>query len=205
MGTSSILTDEKYLACITQLHISASNKEILSCYVDLPPQFDMKFREKLPVHFCISEGLIHRRNCGLSNRPFSHSRCEQVSTARKRYFDFFAGCEFRALFLPSHHAHLHPDPRHQAMRRHLPPPLAAAAAAANNNNTAEGDVWIVPEDPAPAGLPPGPGNTNVLTTRKHNNVKELQGSLFEFIWRKQHDMNLWNGILWTLKQVKYQE
>ena len=78
----------------------------------------------------------------------------------------------------------------------------------NNNNmnpTVDGEIWIVPEDDPLGGLPQGAGNAMVSTSRKHNNVKEIQGSLFEFIWRKQHDMNLWNGILWTLKQVKYQD
>lgn len=54
------------------------------------------------------------------------------------------------------------------------------------------ETWIVLE-PMPAQVP-----------RKHNNVKEVPGSLFEFIWRKKHESNLWNALLWTIKQVKYE-
>ena len=39
--------------------------------------------------------------------------------------------------------------------------------------------------------------------RRYNNVPEIQGCLFEFIWRMKHKANLWKGLLQTLTDVHY--
>jgi ISXO2-like transposase domain len=38
---------------------------------------------------------------------------------------------------------------------------------------------------------------------RKRNKKQIQGCLFEFIWRRQNEGNLWNGLVRTLMEVDY--
>jgi hypothetical protein len=57
------------------------------------------------------------------------------------------------------------------------------------------------------------GNTNTIegnwygvkrtTPVRKRNKKQVQGCLFEFMWRRQNEKNLWNGLVRALMDIEY--
>ena len=81
-------------------------------------------------------------------------------------------------------------------------PLTPAASTESNNDSAP-NVTIA--------LQGGGGCVLIGTKRsadtpqsRYNNISEIQGCLFEYIWRARHKGNLWKGLLQCLADVQYE-